>query len=527
MIGQLLQADLEEIIRAQQWDALREALVGLDVSDIAELIIDLPPEDEGFVFRVLPRERASEVFANLPVDTQEELIRSLTNEQSVALLETMSPDDRVRLLEEMPAEVTRRILESLTPGELAATRTIMNYPENTAGRYMTPEYVSVLPEMNVEDALAHIRKTGGGKETLAIVYVVDQKGFLAGDLRLGRLVLADPQTKITQIDDRPLVSVPATADRRAMIEAFEKYDRPVLPVTDHEGKMLGIITADDVLDVAEEVVTEEIHKMGGQEALDEPYLNVGFWNMVRKRGGWLAILFLGEMLTATAMGYFEGEIERAAIVALFVPLIISSGGNSGSQGTSLIIRALAVKELRLRDWWRVFGRELRTGMALGLILGAIGFVRISAWQGLSQVPAVGSFFQTHGQTLPEGSQPGSIMVSEDRTLKSAVSLPAGTIISKGSVIPPSVALPPEMQEPPHEASAYGKHWLLIGATVFFSLIGVVTWGSLAGSMLPFVLRSFGFDPATSSAPFVATLVDVTGLVIYFLVAKVILTGTLL
>lgn len=527
MIGKLLQADFEEIIASKQWDALRDAAAVLDAPDIAELIIDLPPEDEGVVFRVLPREKAAEVFANLPTDTQEELIRSLASEQSRTILETMSPDDRVRLLDEMPAEVTRRILESLTPAELAATRTIMNYPEGTAGRYMTPEYVAVRPDMNAEQAIAHIRSTGAGKETLSVVFIVDAKGQLIGDLRLGRLVLASPQTSVTQIDDHPLVHVPATADRKEMVETFEKYDRAVLPVTDAENHMLGIITADDVLDVAEEVVTEEIHKMGGQEALDEPYLNVGFWNMVRKRGGWLAILFLGEMLTATAMGYFEGEIERAAVVALFVPLIISSGGNSGSQGTSLIIRALAVRELKLKDWYRVFGRELRTGLALGLFLGAIGFARITAWQGLSQVPAIGSFFQTHSQTLPEGAAQGSIMLSDDRTLKGTLTLPEGTILSKGSVIPPTVSLPPELHEAPHEPTAYGKHWLLIGATVFFSLIGVVTWGSLAGSMLPFILRSVGFDPATSSAPFVATLVDVTGLVIYFLVAKIILTGTLL
>lgn len=528
MIGKLLQADFEEIIASKQWDVLREAAAGLDAPDIAELIIDLPPEDEGVVFRVLPREKAAEVFANLPPDTQEELIRSLAGEQSRAILEMMSPDDRVRLLEEMPAEVTRRILESLTPAELALTRIIMNYPENTAGRYMTPEYVSVRPEMNAEQALAHIRNTGVGKETLSVVFLVNTSGILVGDLRLGRLVLADPKTPVTQIDDHQPVHVPATANRKEMVETFEKYDRAVLPVTDADGHMLGIITADDVLDVAEEVTTEEIHKMGGQEALDEPYLNVGFWNMVRKRGGWLAILFLGEMLTATAMGYFEGEIERAAIVALFVPLIISSGGNSGSQGTSLIIRALAVRELKLRDWYKVFGRELRTGIALGLLLGAIGFVRISAWQGLSQVPAIGSFFQTHGQTLPDGSPEGSVMLSEDKKLQNPLVLPAGTILNKGSVIPPmNTPLPDELHEVPHEPTAYGKHWMLIAATVFFSLIGVVTWGCLAGSMLPFILRSIGFDPATSSAPFVATLVDVTGLVIYFLVAKIILTGTLL
>jgi Mg/Co/Ni transporter MgtE len=322
------------------------------------------------------------------------------------------------------------------------------------------------------------------------------------------------------------VSILATADREEMVKAFEHYDRSVLPVTDASGQMLGIITADDVLDVAEAEATEDIHKMGGQEALDAPYMSVGFWPMVRKRGGWLAFLFLGEMLTATAMGYFEHEIERAAVIALFVPLIISSGGNSGSQGTTLIIRALALKEIKLKDWWRVLGRELRTGLALGVILGAIGLCRISAWQALSVVPGVGWLFQTHGQVLPEGAAPGSVMLSENRTIKEAVTLPVGSIIARGTIIPP-MKLPPDLHESPHEPSAYGKFWFRIGLTVFFALIGVVAWGSLAGSMLPFILRSLGFDPATSSAPFVATIVDVTGLVIYFMVAKVILTGALL
>jgi Mg/Co/Ni transporter MgtE len=285
--------------------------------------------------------------------------------------------------------------------------------------------------------------------------------------------------------------------------------------------------------------------MGGTEALDAPYLSVGFWPMVKKRGGWLAILFLGEMLTATAMGYFEGEIERAAVVALFVPLIISSGGNSGSQGTSLIIRSLALKEIKLVDWWRVFGRELRTGLALGLFLGIIGFLRIGAWQGLSYVPVVGPFFHAHNEENKLVIPPNMQMAEEDITVGTEVSipgytLPKGSIIQKGQIVPAGLhvqAIDPKTHREREVAfrsagqkvdpSAYGKHWKLVGLTVFFALIGVVAWGSLAGSMLPFLLRRLGFDPATSSAPFVATLVDVTGLIIYFLVAKLILTGTLL
>jgi Mg/Co/Ni transporter MgtE len=348
-------------------------------------------------------------------------------------------------------------------------------------------------------------------------------------------VLADPNMMIGDIEERPRVSIPTTARGAEIIAAFERYDRVALPVVDANGIMLGIVTHDDVLEFAERRATEEMQRLGGSEALDAPYLSVGFWPMVKKRGGWLAILFLGEMLTATAMGYFEGEIERAAIVALFVPLIISSGGNSGSQGTSLIIRSLALKEIQLKEWWKVFGRELRTGLALGVFLGVIGLCRITAWQGLSHVPHIGAFFQTHGaqedQKIPDGMK----LVSGDAELNSDVSisaftLPKGTQINKGMLLPASVTLPAEVttvvrsKQPP---TAYGPHWLLIGLTVLFALIGVVMWGSLAGSMLPFILRSAGFDPATSSAPFVATLVDVTGLIIYFMVAKVILSGTLL
>jgi magnesium transporter len=544
MIGSILQAELEELIRDKKWDELREALSVLEAPDIAEVIVDLPPEDEGIIFRVLPRDSAAAAFSYLPLDQQEQLIRSVSSETSRSILEGMTPDDRARLLEEMPAEVTRRILETLSPEELKATRRIMNYPEHSAGRYLTPEYVSIRPDMTAAEAIDHMRATGKNKETLSVLYVVEG-GKLVSEIRLGTLVLAAPETKIRDIHDRPLVSVQATADRESMVELFEKYDRVALPVTDNQGNMLGIITADDVLDVAEMEATEDIQKMGGTEALEAPYLSVGFWPMVKKRGGWLAVLFLGEMLTATAMGYFEGEIERAAVVALFVPLIISSGGNSGSQGTSLIIRSLALKEIKLMDWWRVFGRELRTGLALGCFLGVIGFMRIGAWQGLSYVPVVGQFFHAHNEENQLVVPPHMEMAEDDIKLESDLAVPAhtlpkGTIIQKGQIVPPGlkvVTTDPKTNKPEEvhfrtasarmDRSAYGRHWKLVGLTVFFALIGVVTWGSLAGSMLPFMLRRLGFDPATSSAPFVATLVDVTGLIIYFLVAKVILTGTLL
>jgi magnesium transporter len=372
----------------------------------------------------------------------------------------MTPDDRTRLLEELPSEVTRRLLETLPPEELKLARTLLGYPEGSAGRVMTPKYASLPPDMTAREALEYIRRNGRGKETLNVVYVVDAEGKLIEDLKLGALVLANPDTKVVDIEDRALVSIPATASRQEVLETFKKYDRIALPVVDADGHMVGIITLDDVVDVAEQRATEEIQKMGGMEALDAPYLDVGFWSMVKKRGGWLAALFLGETLTATAMGKFEHEIEKAAVVALFVPLIISSGGNSGSQATSLIIRSLALKEVRLRDWFRVLHKEIFSGLALGVFLGMIGFVRIIIWHYLGWAD-------------------------------------------------------------------YRGHPYQMGLTVWLALIGVVGFGSIVGAMLPFLLRKLGFDPATSSAPFVATLVDVTGLCIYFLVAMLVLRNTLL
>ena len=345
----------------------------------------------------------------------------------------MTPDDQARLLDELPAEVTRRILDTLPPDELKAARDLLGYPPHAAGRYMTPRYVALRPDMTAGEALAHVRQLGPDQETLAILYVVDDDRRLLKELRLGTLVLADPDARVADIPDRPLVSIPATADREEAVRLFRKYDRAALPVTDPDGRMLGIITADDVLDVAEREATEDMQKAGGMEALDGPYLEVGFLRMMRKRGGWLSVLFLGEMLTATAMGYFEGEIEKAVVLAMFVPLIISSGGNSGSQASTLVVRSLALTELRLADWWRVLGRELRSGLALGAWLGFIGFLRVTAWHELGLFD-------------------------------------------------------------------YGPHHLLVGLTVWLSLIGVVTFGSVSGSMLPFVLRRAGVRPGDQLGP---------------------------
>src|SRR3989440_10310937 len=455
-----METQVPELIRTQNWQELRAALADANSSDIADLIIALPPDQEAFVFRLLPRDRAADVFSYLPPDHQEGLIESLSNEQVRSVMESLPPDDRTRLLEEMPAEVTRRLLATLSPDELKHARALLGYPEETAGRYMTPRYVTVQPDLTAAEALEHIRRTGRRMETLNVVYIVDANGKLVDDLRLESIVMAEPQTKVTDIEDPPLVAVRATDDREEVLGTFERYDRVALPVTDADGHMLGIVTVDDMLDVAEQEATEDIQKLGGMEALDAPYTTIPLMRMVKKRATWLIILFLGEMLTATAMQGCNSEIEKAAILAMFLPWIISSGGNSGSQATTLVIRAMALGELRLRDWFRVVRKELLSGASLGLILGMIGFFRITLWQYL-------------------------------------------------------------------HIFDYGKYHWLVALTVGSALVGVVLWGTLSGAMLPFLLRRCGLDPAASSAPFVATLVDVTGLVIYFNVALFVLRGTLL
>jgi len=459
MLGRLLKPEYDELVQKKDWAGLRDAFSELHPADVAEVIEDLPAEDSAVLFRLLPRDMASEAFEYLPLDRQTELVSKLGNEQLMTLLNEMAPDDRTRLLEELPAEVTKRALTTLKPEELKVARQLLGYPEKSAGRYMTPEYLAIRPTMTAGEALEYIRKNGKDRETLAVVYVTDEKGYLLDDIRLGTLVLAAPGARVSTLQDVQMVSLSATATQEEVVSAFEKYDRAALPVTDSRGVLVGIITADDVLDVAEQVATEDIQRMGGLEALDAPYMDVGLLAMIKKRAGWLAILFVGEMLTATAMGYFEHEIERAAVLALFIPLIISSGGNSGSQATSLIIRSLALREMQLKDWWKVLSRELISGLALGLILGTIGLTRIMIW--------------------------------------------------------------------PNRSTLYTEHYKLVAATVAASLIGVVTFGTTAGSMLPFILRRIGLDPATASAPAVATLVDVTGLVIYFTVASLILKGVLL
>jgi magnesium transporter len=465
VLGHLLKPEYEELIAKKDWESLRIAFEEVDPADIAEILEDLPAEDSGLIFRILPRDTAGVAFEYLPLDQQTEIVQRLGSEQLKTVLNEMAPDDRTRLFEELPAEVTKRALEQLSAEELKVARELLGYPEGTAGRFMTPEYLALKPSMTAREALDSVRKNGKGRETLNVLYVLDEKHVLLSDLRLADLVMADPEARVGQLESRQLVAIPATAKKDEVVTTFEKYDRVALPVVDSKGAMVGIITGDDVLDVQEEAATEDIQKLGGVEALEAPYMEISTLEMLRKRGGWLAILLVGGMLTATAMGSFQDELARAEVLALFLPLIIASGGNSGSQATSLIIRALSLREITLADWWRVAGRELRSGLLLGAMLATIGFLRVIVWEQLHR---------------------------------------AG-VLSRG----------------------YGEHYILVACVVSGSLIGVVLVGALIGSMLPFVLRRLGLDPAAASAPFVATIVDVTGIVIYFTVASVILKTTLL
>lgn len=455
----LTDRDLTLLISQRRWHELKGILSRMPAPEVADILETLSSTDRMLVFRSLPREQASDVFAYLEYPKQDELARNLTNGDARHILADLTPDDRTALLEELPAEVTQRLLTLLSPEDLREARTLLGYPEESVGRLMTPDHVAIRADWTIQHALEHIRKMGKDAETIDLIFVIDEKWKLIDDLRLRLILLADPAATVESIMDRSFIALQANDDREEAVRIMKEYDRVALPVVDSVGFLLGLVTIDDVLDVAEEEATEDIQKMSGMEALDAPYMGTPFLQMVRKRVGWLSILFLGEMLTATTMGYFQSEIAHAVVLALFIPLIISSGGNSGAQAASLIIRSMALQEVRLRDWWRVMRRELAAGIFLGGGLGVIALFRVWVW--------------------------------------------------------------------PNSQEIYGPHFILVGITVALSLVGVVLLGTLAGSMLPFLFRRLGFDPAVSSTPFVATIVDVAGIVIYFSLAMVILRGTIL
>ncbi len=412
------------------------------------------------LFQHLDTKSAARAFKFLRRKKQEDIIKSLPEEKAAELLNALQPDDRTAFLSELSGNSVKELLKVLTPELRAETLELLGYAEGSVGRLMTPDYVSIKTNETCQDVLNIIRQRGKATENLNFLFVLDDKGVLIDDINIKDFLVVDPGTTVAQIMDYQFIALKVNDGQSSAIKVFRNNSRFALPVIDDNGILLGVVTLDDVLRLAESDSTREIQKIGGSEALDEPYTTISFFSLVRKRAGWLIILFLGEMLTATAMGHFEGEISKAVVLALFIPLIISSGGNSGSQASSIIIRAMALGEISFRDWWRVIRREVLSGLVLGTILGIVGFLRVFIWQE----------FHLYD---------------------------------------------------------YGVHWIKVAATVFFSLIGVVMWGTMSGSMLPLILKKLGADPAASSAPFVATLVDVTGLIIYFTVAYIIMQGTLL
>jgi len=446
------------IIQSEDVLHIREFLNNQNISDVAELIYEFP-EFESQIIGNLSIHRASSTFKILDVPTQKRVIQELPAFKTAELLNDLSADDRTSFLEELPSEVVKELIKTLDPEERKITLSLLGYPEGSVGRLMTPDYIAVQKDWTVREVLDHIREVGRDSETIDVIYVVDDKGIFIDDIRIREIILANPDKKIEDVIDNRYIALNVNDAQETASEAFKMNNRVALPVLDDKKVLLGIVTIDDVLWITQEEFSEDIQKIGGTEALNEPYLEIPLLRLFRKRIVWLVILFLSEMLTATAMAYFEDEIAKAVVLALFVPLIISSGGNSGSQASTLIIQAMALGELTIADWFRVIRRELVSGLLLGAVLGIIGFCRIMLW----------------------------------------------TLIF------------------PH---TYGPHGILVAITVGVALIGVVLWGTIAGSMLPIVLKKFGADPATSSAPFVATLVDVTGLVIYFSVAMLIMQGIL-
>ena len=455
MLGKLLQPEVQSLIAARNFTRLREVFLEWPPADLADVVADLPDEDKVVLFRVMPQGLAAAVFEYLAPEEQEELLHGMGREHAVNILNEMSPDDRTTLLEELPPETVKGLVASLSPAERAVAQNLLGYPEGSVGRLMTPDFIAIRADWTVQQVLDDVRTRGSDSETLNVLYVVDDHGKLIDDLRIREFLTRPLDTRVSDLMNDLFVALAATDTQESAVALFRKYDRTVLPVVDKGGRLIGVVTVDDVLDVAEEEATADAHKFGGLEApLDLPYMSSGLWEMFRKRGSCLVILFLGEMLTATAMQSFEEEIEKAVVLSLFLPLVISSGGNSGSQSSTLVIRAMALGEVTLADWWRVARREVVSGLSLGVLLGVVGFVRIVLW----------SIF--------------------------------------------------------HFAD-YDPHPYILALAVGTALIGIVGWGSLAGAMLPFILRVCRIDPATSSAPFVATLVDVTGLIIYFLTAAAI------
>ncbi|MDQ3672942.1 MAG: magnesium transporter [Gemmatimonadota bacterium] len=461
-LAALLAPDILELLEENPAGlaAETEEMHAADLANIAEA---LPRDKVAAFISALPVERAADVLEYLDDEVRTELLEAMSADEAAEIVTEMTPDDRADALEGLEDESADEILLAIPAAERAETEKLLAYEADTAGGLMTTEFVSVSEDTPVEEALAAVRKIARSerREAMNAIYTTDSAGRVRGVMSLRELLAAPEGSKVSDIAWEEVVTVPVDADREQVARLTAEYDLVAVPVVDENGVIQGVVTVDDVIDALLEEHTEDVQRFGGMQALEEPYSQIGFGTAIRKRAPWLAALLVGEMLTTFPMQYFEVELQKAIVLGLFIPLIISSGGNSGSQATSLIIRSLALEEIRLKDWWRVFRREIVFGLALGVILGLLGMLRVIVWQRLGI------------------------------------------------------------------AGGYGEHYMLIALTVGIALLGVVTFGSLAGAMLPFIMKRIGFDPASASAPFVATLVDVTGLTLYFYVALILLRGTLL
>jgi magnesium transporter len=460
MIAKLLKPELDELIENKAWVSIKDVLEEVPPVDIAEMLEDLEPEIAVVIFRLIKKAKAADVFTYLGSAKGVELLEIFSKQQLSDVMNNLEPDERVALMEELPGHLTQKVLNSMDRENIAQVRRLLGYPEESVGRLMTTNYVRIKQDWTVEKSFEHIRKFGRTAETVNVIYVVDENEKLIDDLRLNQFILAEPNTKISDIMDNTFEVLSAFDDQEEAVRMLSKYDRVALPVVDSGGILVGIVTVDDVLDVAEEETTEDMQLMAGMSALNKVYSETTMAEMVQKRVGWLIMLFLGQMFTVTAMAGYEDTLAAAAMLALFIPMIISSGGNSGSQAATLIIRAISTDDIKLADWIWVFRKEFLSGLLLGSILGIMGTIVIGFWMFLRGEP-----------------------------LSLAMSLQA--------------------------------------LTVGTSLVGVVLFGNMSGSMLPFIMSKIGFDPAVTSAPFVATLVDVTGIIIYFTVAVFLLTGVVL
>lgn len=460
MIVHLLKPEFDELIEAKDWVALKDILNDVPAVDVAELLEELDNEVAAVIFRLLKKQKAADVFAYLSSAKGVELLDLFTAQQLSEVMSNLEPDERVALMEELPGHLTQRVMNSMKTDDRRQVQKLLGYPEESVGRLMTPRYVKVKKDWSIRKAMEQIRKFGHSVETVNVIYVVDENEKLIDDLRLNQLILADPEADIASLMDESFEALSAFDDQEDAVKMLSKYDRVAMPVVDSDGILVGIVTVDDVIDVAEEETTEDMQLMAGMDALDDYYSQTGVVEMVKKRVGWLVVLFMGQMLTVTAMASYENALAAAAILSFFIPMIISSGGNSGSQAATLIIRALSTDDIRLDEWKKVLKREFLSGALLGGLLGILGSVVIAAW-----------------------------------------------MMTRGEI--------------------FSLELVLQALTVGMSLVGVVLFGNLSGSMLPFVMSNFGLDPAVTSAPFVATLVDVTGIIIYFSIALLLLEGVVL